>query len=155
MPLRFVENPDWPNNNILASLMYAAGEMDGGFFFSYSDIVFAPDVARKLAAAAAASDASAALIVDRRWDDAYVGRTLHPIPEAELARVDDRQRRRGRHPRGQAGGAARAGGRRVHRPGLVLRRRAARALREVWQQAVATAGWRRRSAGPRPCATPT
>ena len=26
-----------------------------------------------------------ALVVDRRWHDAYVGRTLHPVPEAELA----------------------------------------------------------------------
>jgi len=28
-----------------------------------------------------------ALIVDRRWQDAYHGRTLHPVSEAELARV--------------------------------------------------------------------
>src|SRR2546430_11780148 len=79
--LRFIENPEWPRNNIYASLMYAAVEMDGGFFFSYSDIVFAPAVARALVAAAG-PDAS--LIVDRRWEDAYVGRTEHPLPEAEL-----------------------------------------------------------------------
>jgi choline kinase len=84
--LRFIENPEWPRNNIYASLMYATAEMDGGFFFSYSDIVFAPAVARALVAAAG-SDAS--LIVDRRWEDAYVGRTEHPLPEAELARVED------------------------------------------------------------------
>ena len=27
-------------------------------------------------------------MVDRRWRDAYEGRTLHPVSEAELARVD-------------------------------------------------------------------
>ncbi len=85
--LRFVENPEWERNNILASLIYASAEMDGGFFFSYSDIVFAPSVATQLAKAAATTQASAALIVDRRWADAYVGRTLHPIPEAELSAV--------------------------------------------------------------------
>jgi choline kinase len=87
VPVRFVENPEWPRNNILASLLYAAGEFAGGFFFSYSDIVFAPAVARSLAAVA--GTAPVALVVDRRWEDAYVGRTEHPLPEAELARVSE------------------------------------------------------------------
>jgi L-glutamine-phosphate cytidylyltransferase len=86
--LRFIENPEWPRNNILASLMYAAAEMPGGFFFSYSDIVFAPAVAAQLAAETRAPEPDVALIVDRRWQDAYEGRTEHPVSEAELARVD-------------------------------------------------------------------
>jgi choline kinase len=84
--LRFIENPHWEQNNIYASLLYAAAEMTGGFFFSYSDIVFAPAVATALVQAAGGD---ATLVVDRRWEDAYVGRTLHPLPEAELARVDE------------------------------------------------------------------
>jgi L-glutamine-phosphate cytidylyltransferase len=83
--LRFVENPEWERNNILASLIYARAEMDRGFFFAYSDIVYAKDVAVRLAEAARTEKASAVLVVDRRWSDAYVGRTLHPIPEAELS----------------------------------------------------------------------
>jgi L-glutamine-phosphate cytidylyltransferase len=91
--LRFVENPEWPRNNILNSLLYAEAEMEDGFFFSYSDIVYAPRVAADLAAAAqAASDGgppvAAALVVDRRWDEAYVGRTQHPVSEAELTKVE-------------------------------------------------------------------
>lgn len=94
--LRFVENPEWERNNILASLLYAASEMDGGFFFSYSDIVYAPGVALALAETAREVEAhatgtkatSGALIVDRKWDETYVGRTLHPIAEAELAHVE-------------------------------------------------------------------
>jgi choline kinase len=82
---RFVENPAWAENNILASLMYAEAEMAGGFLFSYSDIVFAREHAHRVAAAAGA----VALVVDRRWRDAYVGRQLHPVSEAELARVED------------------------------------------------------------------
>jgi hypothetical protein len=111
-------------------------------------------VTRKLAAAAAASDASAALIVDRRWADAYVGRTLHPIPEAELARVDtvsgdEAVTRVGKlavTPEQAAGefiGLAwfsdAAGG------------RCARCGNRPWRRP----GWRRRSAGPSCCATPT
>jgi choline kinase len=89
VPLRFVENAEWERNNILASLLYAAAEMDGGFFFSYADIVFAPAVAERLAAAVRAPGAAdITLVVDRRWEDAYVGRTEHPLPEAELARVE-------------------------------------------------------------------
>jgi choline kinase len=84
--LRFVENPEWERNNILASLLYAVDDFASGFFFSYADIVFAPAVARSLAAVA--GTAPMALVVDRRWEDAYVGRTEHPLPEAELARVD-------------------------------------------------------------------
>jgi L-glutamine-phosphate cytidylyltransferase len=82
--VRFVENRDWPNNNILTSLMMASDEMQDGFFFSYSDIVFGPATTRALAAA---PSAPATLVVDRGWAEAYEGRTLHPVSEAELADV--------------------------------------------------------------------
>jgi choline kinase len=85
-PVRFVENPAWATNNILASLLYAEAEMDGGFLFSYSDIVFADQHARLVAAASG----DVALIVDRLWRDTYVGRQLHPVSEAELAKIDDK-----------------------------------------------------------------
>ncbi len=82
--VHYFENPDYRANNILASLFCAEAAMSGGFFFSYSDIVFRPDAVRALVA----SDADYSLIIDRRWADAYHGRDLHPISEAELARVD-------------------------------------------------------------------
>ncbi len=84
-PVRFVENPEWSSNNILASLMYAEAEMPGGFLFSYSDIVFARDHVRRLVAA----PGDVGLVVDRRWDEAYVGRVHHPVSEAELTKIDD------------------------------------------------------------------
>ena len=82
--VRFVENPDWASNNIFTSLFYAEAEMATGFLFSYSDIVFSPEHARALAGGAG----PVGLVVDRRWRDAYDGRTLHPVSEAELARVE-------------------------------------------------------------------
>jgi choline kinase len=81
--VRFVDNPAWASNNILTSLFYAEAEMNDGFLFTYSDIVFSREHARRVAAATA----PVALIVDRRWRDAYEGRTQHPVSEAELARV--------------------------------------------------------------------
>jgi choline kinase len=86
-PVRFIDNPEWERNNILASLMYAAGEFSGGFYFSYCDIVVAPSVVARLAAAAQ-GPAAASLIIDRRWADAYHGRTLHPVSEAELTAIE-------------------------------------------------------------------
>jgi choline kinase len=83
--LRFVENPAWADNNILASMLYAEHEMADGFVFSYSDIVFATEHARRLAA----TPGAVTLVIDRRWRDAYVGRELHPVSEAELALVAD------------------------------------------------------------------
>lgn len=89
-PVRFVDNHEWASNNILASLLCAAAEMRGGFLFSYCDIVYAPSVVARLVAAATAPDAApVSLIVDRRWADAYDGRDLHPVSEAELARVGE------------------------------------------------------------------
>lgn len=84
----FVENDDYPRNNILLSLMYAEGAMDDGFFCTYADIVFRPEVA----AALAQSPADLSLVVDPYWAEAYDGRSDHPIPEAELCAVGDGDR---------------------------------------------------------------
>src|SRR6185295_11288476 len=40
----FRHNTDWPNNNILLSLMHAEDLMDGPFLCCYSDILFTVDV---------------------------------------------------------------------------------------------------------------
>ena len=85
--VRFVDNPQWEQNNILASLMYAASEFGDGFYFSYCDIVYAPSAVAQLVAAAVLSPA-ASLVIDRRWAETYEGRDLHPIAEAELAAVE-------------------------------------------------------------------
>jgi choline kinase len=142
-PLRFVENPEWQNNNILASLLYASTEMEPGFVFSYSDIVFAPDVARRLVHTARQAtrngDASAALVIDRRWQDAYVGRTLHPVSEAELTQVEGD---------GTSARVARVGKQAVD-PGLAVGEfiglawfspQGGRALRDLWNARVASPG---------------
>ena len=82
---RFVDNSAWAENNILASLMYARAEFSTGFYFSYCDIVYTRLATERLAAVAGTGDV--ALIVDRKWADAYEGRSLHPVSEAELTSV--------------------------------------------------------------------
>lgn len=83
--LRYFENPDYRRNNILASLFFAEQAMEGGFLFSYSDIVFRREVVGALCAA----ECDYGLVVDRLWADAYEGRDQHPVTEAELAHVVD------------------------------------------------------------------
>jgi choline kinase len=82
---RYFENDDFRSNNILSSLFYAEPAMEGGFLFSYSDIVFRPEVVRTVID----TEGDYALVIDRRWHEAYVGRQHHPVEEGEVARVDD------------------------------------------------------------------
>lgn len=76
-------NSEWAENNILTSLFYAEREMDSAFISSYSDIVYTPQVVKKLLK----SKADIALIIDREWQKSYQGRTLHPESQAEKVRV--------------------------------------------------------------------
>ena len=81
-------NDNYPNNNILCSLMYAEPEMDGPFIASYSDILYTADVVKALVE----SPHDIALVVDTDWRSKYEGRTLHPESEAEKAAYDNEYR---------------------------------------------------------------
>jgi choline kinase len=82
---RTFDNDAYRDNNILVSLFYAEAAMQGGFLFSYSDIVFRPEAVR----AAIDTPGDFSLVIDRRWHEAYVGRKDHPVEEGEVARVVD------------------------------------------------------------------
>jgi L-glutamine-phosphate cytidylyltransferase len=81
--IRFVDNREWEHNNILESLFCADTELDGPVLLSYSDIVFAPEVAAR----AARAPGDIALVIDRDFASIYDGRTEHPLEEAEVAEV--------------------------------------------------------------------
>jgi phosphoenolpyruvate phosphomutase len=82
--LTFRHNTDWANNNILASLFHAEDLMDGPFICSYSDILFTPQVIRKVLDAG--DDMS--LVVDTEWQHRYTDRTEHPPDDAEKVLVE-------------------------------------------------------------------
>ena len=75
----FRHNADWPNNNILASLMCAEDLMDRPFVTCYSDILFSADIVRRLVAA----PGDIVLGIDTEWQDHYRDRTQHPPDDAE------------------------------------------------------------------------
>ena len=77
--LKYYENTDYQNNNILSSLFYAEKEMNGEFIVSYSDIIYDKMVIEELLK----SEKDISLIVDEDWIGYYQGRTEHPIEEAE------------------------------------------------------------------------
>jgi choline kinase len=77
--LTFRHNTDWPNNNILASLLYAEDLMDEPFMCCYSDILFTP----KIVADVMNCDEDIALGVDSGWLVRYEHRTEHPSDDAE------------------------------------------------------------------------
>ena len=83
--LPLYHNREWERNNILASLMCAEAEMDGPFLCSYSDILFTPEILRRLLR----SQADIALAVDTGWRERYVHRTQHPPDDAEKVTVQN------------------------------------------------------------------
>lgn len=83
----YVTNHDWPNNNILLSLLMAREYLSDGFISTYGDIVYEGAVVRKLVE----SPADIALGCDTAWRRRYVGRTQHPETDAEKLRADGKR----------------------------------------------------------------
>jgi choline kinase len=80
----YVENPDWENNNILATLMYAREHLGAGFVSSYTDILYRGSVVKDLVAA----PGNMVLACDTDWRRRYVRRTNHPESDAEKMRAE-------------------------------------------------------------------
>lgn len=77
--LKFFENTDYQNNNILNSIFYAEKVINGNIIISYSDILFEPIVVKRTLE----SNHDISVVVDIDWRGYYVGRKDHPISEAE------------------------------------------------------------------------
>ena len=77
--LKYFENTDYRNNNILNSIFYAEKFINGNIIISYSDILFDNIVVQR----ALNSDHDISVVVDIDWRGYYVGRKDHPISEAE------------------------------------------------------------------------
>ena len=77
--IKYFENNDYKNNNILNSIFYAEKVINGNIIISYSDILFDFSVVER----ALSSDHDISVVVDIDWRGYYVGRKDHPISEAE------------------------------------------------------------------------
>jgi len=86
--LRFRYNTEWQRNNVLESLFYAEGDMEGGFVLSYGDIVFRPAVVKALLRA---REGDIALVVDRGFRERH--EMLSPAVRAKAELVVTREGR--------------------------------------------------------------
>ena len=77
--IRYFENKDYKENNILNSIFYAEKIINGNIIISYSDILFDHSVVQRTLD----SDHDISVVVDIDWRGYYVGRKDHPLSEAE------------------------------------------------------------------------
>ena len=80
----YYENMNFDSTGILLSLFCAEKEMDGGFVFLYSDIIFKKEILEILLK----NESDICLLVDTNWENHYQDRNEHPIAEAELVTID-------------------------------------------------------------------
>jgi L-glutamine-phosphate cytidylyltransferase len=80
----YVENRDWENNNILASLLCAREHLKDGFLSTYTDIVYRGQAVKDVVAA----PYDKVLVCDTDWRRRYVRRTKHPESDAEKMRAE-------------------------------------------------------------------
>jgi phosphoenolpyruvate phosphomutase len=77
--IKYFENKDYKENNILNSIFYAEKVINGNIIISYSDILFDQSVVQRTLE----SNHDISVVVDIDWRGYYVGRKDHPISEAE------------------------------------------------------------------------
>ncbi len=77
--IKYFENKDYKNNNILNSIFYAEKAISGNIIISYSDILFDSSVVERTLS----SNHDISVVVDIDWRGYYVGRKDHPVSEAE------------------------------------------------------------------------
>lgn len=77
-------NDQYENNNILASMMYAAEFLDDEVIVSYSDILYSKEVVSTLID----SSHEITAVVDTAWRGRYTNRLAHPESEAEKVLFD-------------------------------------------------------------------
>jgi L-glutamine-phosphate cytidylyltransferase len=77
--IKYFDNDDYKNNNILNSIFYGEEVINGNIIISYSDILFEPFIVKR----AMESNHDISVVVDVDWRDYYIDRKDHPISEAE------------------------------------------------------------------------
>lgn len=80
----FVENVAWPTTNILASLVCARDHMSDGFYATYTDTLYLDGAVKALRD----SPHDITLVMDTRWRERYVFRSMHPESDAEKMIAD-------------------------------------------------------------------
>jgi choline kinase len=83
----YVEDVNYEKHDILGSLMEARKYIAGEVMIVYSDIVFDNAILSKMVE----SKDDIGIAIDLEWEKSYVGRTDHPLSEAENVVLDTNQ----------------------------------------------------------------
>ena len=78
--IKYFENKDYKENNILNSIFYAEKVMNNNIIISYSDILLDSSVVQRTLA----SNHDISVVVDIDWRGYYVGRKDHPISKKKM-----------------------------------------------------------------------
>jgi len=83
--LQTIANNRWDRTNMVGSIMCALEKIDGPLIFSYSDILYHPNIVRKLLEC----DADFAITYAVDWLDIWSSRFENPLSDAESFKIDD------------------------------------------------------------------
>jgi len=83
--LKYIYDDGYKVPGILRGLFCAEKEMDNGFIFSYSDIIYGQDIIKKLLK----TQGDIVLVVDTDWKRHYQGRIKHPLSEADAVKTEE------------------------------------------------------------------
>ena len=86
--LRVIINPNYGSTNMAYSLFCAEAEFGDGFILSYGDIVYSPDILKRLMV----DQSPIGVIVDRDWHQYWKLRFDDPLCDAESMRIDPKGR---------------------------------------------------------------
>lgn len=81
----YVKDVNYMNHDILGSLMEAKDYLKEDVIIMYSDIIFEIEILKKIVN----STRDISIAIDMNWMKNYVGRTLHPIEEAENVEINN------------------------------------------------------------------
>ena len=83
--VNYVNDAKHDEHDVLGSLMVAKDYIQGDIVITYSDILFDENVLRQIIQ----QECDIGIAIDMDWKQAYEGRTLHPLTEAENVLLDD------------------------------------------------------------------
>jgi choline kinase len=81
--IRYYTNDRYRHNNILASLFYAEAELNDESVVTYADVYYRGTVLDALIR----SVHDISIVVDTDWRKSYIGRSCHPVSEAEKVKI--------------------------------------------------------------------
>ena len=83
--VNYVNDAKHNEHDILGSLLVAKDYIQGNIVITYSDILFDENILRQIIQ----QKCDIGIAIDMDWKQAYEGRTLHPLTEAENVLLDD------------------------------------------------------------------